>query len=138
MQQVMESPLKLLRYAIEEFSVEAPFPKDAKELKDLDCLHEQDVSFFSDKRDPNIVRVNMQLSIKAKNTKLIYKLKLSGFFSIEERDEDRKAALITNGAPTILYGIAREIILSFSFKTVYPPIVLQPVFFSPQRAKKEE
>ena len=137
MQQVSQSPLKFLRYAIEEFNVQAPFPSSPEEFKNLNFAHEQNVNYFSDKNDPNIVRVDMQLSMKAENTKLFYNLKLSGFFAIEEKDENLKAALITNGAPTILYGIAREIILSFSFKTIYPPVVLQPVFFNPQQAQKE-
>ena len=137
MQQVMESPLKFLRYAIEEFSVQAPFPKSEEELKMLNFIQAQDVNYFSDKNDPNVVKVNMQVIVKSEKNRISYKMKLSGFFVVEEKDEDKKVALITNGAPTILYGIAREIILSFSFKTVYPPIVLQPLFFDPQRAKKQ-
>ncbi len=136
MQQVTESPLKFLRYIIEEFSVQAPIPNSAEELNNLNFTHEQSVGYFADKSNPNIVRVDMQLSMKAEHTNLFYKLKFSGFFATEENDEDRKAALITNGAPSILYGIAREIILSFSFKTVYPPVILPSLFFNPQQAKK--
>ena len=143
------SPLQLESYFVDETHIVAQVefvPPDTPEelaVRVQEALRVQ-VKLFDSEQDPTRRAVELSIALQAQTPNSIpyeVTLRLIGFFHLAPQyrpnDSAHHADLWNVNAPSVLYGIAREILASFTCRGPYPSICLPTVTFTEPAAETE-
>jgi preprotein translocase subunit SecB len=134
-------PLRLEHYFFEEISVATSLDESSLEAVPDDAVHAE-AEFLANCEEPSLFQVVLRVSTspKAKNLPYAVTLKARGLFKITDPQiaQKERDALITNGAAAILYGAARELLVSLTSRGPARPFILPSWFFKPQQLERAQ
>jgi preprotein translocase subunit SecB len=140
----MNSPLLLNVFFVENLSYRAALTSEFDPTKKSEELHGVDYDVTPNGAGGFTVRLRVQVSAEpGKNCRGRLKLSLIGFFTLADGiDERLKNVMLTQNAPSILYGIARQIVAETTGNGPWGKIFLGTVNFlelaqAKDRAKPE-
>lgn len=131
------SRLLLEHYFIEELSVVADIGAAAAAQAGW---HPEPVTtrdYASSPEDPRLHQVRLTIEFGQEDgtpTPYRVRLALRGVFRVHDSVDDKRLrdGLVTNTAPSILYGAAREIVLATTARGPYPAVLLPAEVFPPE------
>jgi len=140
----MSSPVQLANYRIKKFNFE--IIADFEEIDFSEAAFELNVDYelFSDNREEDRHKVDLYLEIIPSTEKDIYlpfeaELIIEGIFLFgKEIDKDEKAYHLNISCPSMLYGVARNLIHQMTGQTNYGSISIPSVQFSEIAKQKSE
>jgi preprotein translocase subunit SecB len=133
------SPLQLSSYFVTEFSLTTNRRFDAQKSV---RLHVDDLTAepacMKSKKSPGEWQVTLQIRQKLApnaNTPYSFALEMVGFFRVHEKyPAERVEMLVRTNAPSVLFGMAREVIRGATCLGPFGPILLPTVsFYEPQQ-----
>lgn len=133
------SPLQLTRYFVTECHVTASKqfkPKD-RMILDGQLLEVEPVcKILANSRHWEVaVRVKFQPGPEA-NTPYFFTLEVVGFFQVLPNfPEEKLKPLVQTNGPSVLYGIAREVVRDVTGRGPYPQVFLPSVSFTPPKSQ---
>ncbi|MDL5046545.1 protein-export chaperone SecB [Oscillatoria amoena NRMC-F 0135] len=136
-----QSPLILIGYSVLELSIRANPNFDSQKPVKMD-LSEFAVDSLCTLVNPETNRWDVVLTLQhdvnqEKNQPYSFKLHLIGNFEVlKGYPEDKRTKLVEVNGPSILYGIAREIIRSTSAQGPFRSLLLPSVSFYPPKEKE--
>src|SRR4051812_11490452 len=132
------SPLQVEHYFVSDlhFAVNSAF--DATKKVDLrDDQFVVEAALLRDEKSPEQWQVTLKVKhhpIASSNAPYSFTLEIVGLFHVLTTYEHDKERLVKTNGPTILYGIAREIIRNLTASGPHPGILIPSVsFFEPLR-----
>ena len=137
------SPLQMSRYFVTDCQVTAAKhfkPKDGVVLNaDLLSLEPSFQALENERQWEITLRAKFQPGPKV-NAPYFFVLEIVGFFQVEPQyPPERLDALVRVNGPSVLYGVAREIIRDLTCRGPYPPMFLPSAsFVENARAKQRD
>lgn len=130
------SALQLRHYFVAEVTLSAnpafdPKAKVALKIGDLEVTHEEKPVQGPDRQWQVILKIKLAAP-PDRNAPYFFSLGLNSIFNINPKtDEGQIPALVTNGAPSVLYGIAREYLRGLMAAGPYPALLMPTLVFPP-------
>jgi preprotein translocase subunit SecB len=137
---MQSSALQLRHYFVAEVTLSAnpafdPKQKLALKIGDLDVEHEERPV----EGQPRQWQVIMKIKLAAppdRNSPYFFSLGLNSVFDINPKTEEAMIPmLVSNSAPSVLYGIAREYLRSLMSAGPYPALLMPTLVFPPSGGK---
>src|SRR6266487_3985088 len=132
------SPLQLEHYFVVESHVTGSREFNAAEPADV---HAEDILVVPEIK-PTEQERRWEVTLRVQftpgpevNTPYFFTLELVGFFRADESYlAERLERLVATNGPTILFGIAREVVRNLTGHGPHPPMILPTASFVPERA----
>lgn len=130
------SPLQLDNYFVSELHFAVNHAFDAAKVPDLsDDQFVVDAASLQDEKSPEKWQVTVRVKhqpIATTNAPYSFTLEVVGFFNVLPAYAHDKARLVKTNGPTILYGIAREVVRNITSSGPHPGVLIPSVsFFTP-------
>lgn len=131
------SRLLLEHYFVEELSVTANVDADPAIFADWQPEPTTERDYASSPDDLRLHQVRLTVTVGHDDPGAApyrVRLALRGIFRLDPSVEDKRLrdGLLTNTAPSILYGAAREVVLATTARGPFPPVLLPAEVFQPQ------
>lgn len=130
------SRLLLEHYFVEEASVVAVL--DAEECREDSPPPVTRRAYAAAPDDPGLFQVRLTVEVghgDGHSGPYRVRVALRGLFRVDDGVTDRKIrdALLSNTAPSILYGAARELVMTLTGRGPHPPLLLPAEVFAPRK-----
>jgi preprotein translocase subunit SecB len=140
-----KSPLKLDFHFFPSLHIVANQNLDPAELNSAEHFEDYDieteVNILRNENDPFNFQITLEIKYDNIELKKAYEfeLKIVGFFNIDKNQKDDQFEKCVNIlGPSILYGAAREFLLTITNRGPYPPVYLPTVSFVPAIDNSQE